>query len=145
MRYATKITPALLRAIISAETPRGWTVHFVRHTGGVAMLRKRELHIPALRRGYRCLNVFFHEVGHALRYIEGKFAANRNEMSSSHEEWIAETFAFEMLTRYGFPITQTAASNARSNVRQWVRREQRAGLPIYTPVAQFVRPTRRAT
>lgn len=133
--------------MIRVETPRGWTVHFKRRgTGGATVFSDRRIEVPALKYGYRTLWVFFHEVGHALRFIEGKHRIVKREhritplnIGSAHEEWIAETFAIEMMTRYGFPIVASELAFAKRAVRVYVRHEERLGFQTYIPVKNFIR------
>lgn len=150
MRYAVKATPALISAIIKYTLPEGWTVHFRRDQDGMCIRGKREIHVPKLKHGYHTMWVYFHELGHALRVIEGKFRAApvgcrvKGRMSSSYEEWTAEHHAIDMMANFGFPITAAELQSSRENVRQYIRAEKRAGQPIYVAVEKFAYPKPRS-
>jgi hypothetical protein len=142
------VTPTLIEAIIRAETPAGWSV---RHNPpsknkaeGWAYLPHNELVVPSKRHGYWCLWTYFHELGHALRWIERKFRPDPGKGSSSHEEWIAEEFAITMMKRYGLPIHKGALAIARQNVKKWVVYEDKKGLPVNAQVRHFAYGTQKA-
>lgn len=99
--------------------------------------------LPRLKRGYLAMWVFFHELSHAQRMRTGKFKPNPGMVSSSYEEWIAENFAIAKLTEYGFPILRDHTEDARRNVRKWIRREERRGIPIYEGVRRWAYPNKR--
>lgn len=146
MHLKLKVTPALVRTLIEASVPVGWHVHYSRSKRiGYCINALHQIHCPHPRNGYVALWTFFHEQGHALRFISGKWSVTPQQRkahkrnSSSYEELCAEEHAIDMLAHFGFPATATEMLVSRENVRDHIRREDGAGLTVYEGARRFAR------
>lgn len=146
----SEATPAVIRAIVAHETPKGWTVKTGRTKGtsvngivgiiGCTQWHKKTIVTPRLV-NYTALWIFFHELGHAVRMIAGEYKQppNRRGEAGADEEYFAETFAMRKMREYGFRVDRLVLAEAKAYVRSYVERDDRTNWPVARHVRKWAK------